>query len=326
MFAVPTRSSNMEHEKTVSIIIPAYNMEAYIAKCLNSLYNQDIPESDYEIIVVDDGSSDATAAKAKECGHENLKVITQPNSRQGGARNTGLREAKGRYVVYVDADDRLAPNMLGKILRRFDESGADIVLYNIVDSELGDSVSPRPVKEEGKVYTGREFLSMRKFTTSPVYAFSRKFLLENELFFEPGVFFEDARLAPKMYFCASKIAYLNENVYVRYIRPNSSFYTFTSDRTSEVLEAVYSMVEFAKQKTGDSAYPDLMFAAAGAFNCFLSRALSLSRRERKKIRLRKGTLKLAVDCLLSSRKIKYMFEAPVLAAVWPFLFGVGAKS
>lgn len=317
----------MEDEKLLSIIIPAYNIEAYIAKCLDSLYNQDLPESDYEIIVVDDGSSDATAAEAKKSGRGNLTVITQQNSRQGGARNTGLKAAKGKYVMYVDGDDWLAPNVLGKILRRFDETCADMVIYNIIDSTLEGALPPaKPDERTQRVYTGREFLSMRKFGSNPVYAYSREFLLGKKLFFEPGVFFEDARLMPQIYFYASRIAYLNENVYVRYLRPNSSYSTFSADRASELIEAVYSLAEFARQKRKDPAYSDLMFAAARAFNSFLLRALSLPLSERRKIRLRKGTLKLALKCLSAARRAKYAFEAPILALIWPFAFGLNKKN
>ncbi len=312
----------MTIQKQLSIIIPAYNIEAYISKCLNSLCHQGLATSEYEIIVVDDGSSDATAAEAKKSACDNLTIISQANSRQGGARNTGLKAANGKYVMYVDGDDWLFPNVLPKILHRLNETGADVLLYNIVDSSLeSDPPVHQCAFDPNKIYSGKEFLAMRKFGSNPVYVYSRKFLLDNSLFFDPGVFFEDARLMPRIYFYASKIAYLDENVYVRYVRPSSSYFTFSADRASELLDASKSIFKFAEENAGDLAYRDLMFSSARVFNSFLLRALSLPRFERRKIRMPKGTFKRAMKSLISAGRLKYIVEAPLLTLAWPFLFG-----
>ena len=92
----------------LSIIIPFYNVEQYIALCLDSVYHQDIPEEEYEVICVDDCSPDSSIAIVEEYAkkHTNLVVVrNQYNRKLGGARNAGMEVATGRYVWFVDSDD-----------------------------------------------------------------------------------------------------------------------------------------------------------------------------------------------------------------------------
>lgn len=91
----------------LSIIIPAFNVEGYIGKCLNSIYSQDISETEYEIIVVDDGSTDNTLQVVQQiCSlHSNLRMIHKTNGGVGSARNAGLEASKGDFALFVDADD-----------------------------------------------------------------------------------------------------------------------------------------------------------------------------------------------------------------------------
>lgn len=95
----------------LSIIIPAFNVGRYIGKCLNSIYSQDILETEYEIVVVDDGSTDNTVEVAQQIGslHSNLKVINKSNGGVGSARNAGLEASSGVFVLFVDADDWMSP-------------------------------------------------------------------------------------------------------------------------------------------------------------------------------------------------------------------------
>ena len=93
--------------KKISIIIPLYNLEGLIGKCIASALDQDLPPEEYEVIVVDDGSTDGSLAAAQRaaCGHANVQVHAKPNEGVSMARNYGTERAAGRYVMYVDADD-----------------------------------------------------------------------------------------------------------------------------------------------------------------------------------------------------------------------------
>lgn len=101
----------------LSIIIPVYNAEKYLEECLNSFYQQDIPQLEYEVICVNDGSTDGSSIILDEFAlkYTNLKIINKDNGGVASSRNEGLLSARGKYVWFVDADDFIAPNTLGAI-------------------------------------------------------------------------------------------------------------------------------------------------------------------------------------------------------------------
>ena len=113
----------------LSIVVPVYNAELYLEECLHSLFTQDLPQTDYEVICVDDGSTDKSGFILRSFSekHQNLTIITQENSGVATARNTGLSAARGDYIWFVDADDVIQTNILRKlrgILEPADGSGA----------------------------------------------------------------------------------------------------------------------------------------------------------------------------------------------------------
>ena len=104
----------------LSIVIPAYNVEQYIARCLDSCLNQDIPSDDYEIIVINDGSTDDTLSiiKTYVTHNKNLKYISRENRGLSITRNEGLSKAQGTFIWFVDSDDWIAPNCLASIQKQ----------------------------------------------------------------------------------------------------------------------------------------------------------------------------------------------------------------
>ena len=113
----------------LSIIIPVYNTEAYLRRCLDSCLHQDLPMDQYEIIAVNDGSTDRSLEILKdyERQYTNIHVYSQENKRQGAARNYGLTKASGEYIWFVDADDWIANNCLRKLSLSLD--GIDIFIF-----------------------------------------------------------------------------------------------------------------------------------------------------------------------------------------------------
>ena len=111
----------------LSIVVPVYNAELYLAECLHSLFAQDLPRTDYEVICVNDGSADKSGEILSSFSekHPNLTVITQENSGVATARNTGLAAARGNYIWFVDADDLIQVNILRKLREILDTAGCD---------------------------------------------------------------------------------------------------------------------------------------------------------------------------------------------------------
>ena len=112
--------------KKVSIIIPLYNLEKLIGKCIASALGQDLSPEEYEILVIDDGSTDGSLAAAEKAaqGHPNVHVYTKPNEGLSRTRNYGTDRAAGRYVMYLDADDYLEPNVLGRLVEPWSAEGS----------------------------------------------------------------------------------------------------------------------------------------------------------------------------------------------------------
>lgn len=111
----------------ISFIVPVYNAAPYLEECLHSLLEQDIPASEYEIICVNDGSTDGSDAilRSFAAAHPNLIPIHQKNSGVATARNVGLAAAKGAYIWFVDADDFIRPNVLAQLHAVLSETGCD---------------------------------------------------------------------------------------------------------------------------------------------------------------------------------------------------------
>ena len=175
----------------LSIIVPVYNVERYIVKCVKSLLHQNF--DDYEIIVVDDGTQDKSIEVLQEAVCDSrITIIHQSNAGLSAARNTGITHSKGEYLWFVDSDDWIAENCLSDIIGCL--TGCDVLYfnshYNVAES--GTIVAKLNYKE-----TNGRFLSMRD-VCYPVqyYIYRRTFLVENSLRFEVGVLHEDTLFTP----------------------------------------------------------------------------------------------------------------------------------
>lgn len=119
----------------LSFIIPLYNTEQFIIECLESLYNQYLSESEYEVIVIDDGSTDLGPVRVLDFAKTktNCYLFTQSNIGPAAARNNGLRKARGEFVMFVDADDYLFPDTIRYFLTRIEENELDLIRGKIAD-------------------------------------------------------------------------------------------------------------------------------------------------------------------------------------------------
>lgn len=141
--------------KKVSIIIPAYNCESYITKCIDSLVAQTYPS--IEILVVNDGSKDGTRSVLKRY-QEKIIIIDQENGGVASARNAGLKHATGDFILFVDSDDYLDSDCVERIVRKQAETQADIVRF-----------SYRLVYPDGRVEKPIDFFEEERFVTKPEF-------------------------------------------------------------------------------------------------------------------------------------------------------------
>ena len=206
----------------LSIIVPFYNVEKYIEECIRSLYDQDIPQEEYEVICVDDCSPDGSREIVERLQKEykTLRLIChERNKKLGGARNTGLREAKGRYVWFVDSDDYVAPNCLGKLLSESETQDVELLLFGYMAVENGKSRLVDYPKIADQVLNGAELLRQvqeRWYVCVPTAwnkLYKREFLIHNGLLFAEDVMYEDTDLSLKMLTMLKRIKYVNVAAY-----------------------------------------------------------------------------------------------------------------
>lgn len=204
-------------QKRLSIIVPVYNVEKYLAKCLDSVLDQDVPQDDYEVIVVIDGSPDGCKGIADRYAAEYptcVKVIEQENQGLGGARNTGVRESVGKYLMFVDSDDFLQPNVLDKLLKRIENDGLDVLRFNYQNVDEAYNVinpyrDPKHFVDFGEdVCNGERFLNEKLGFACYAWQFvmDRNMLSADEHMFCKSIYFEDTEWTPRMLVRAKKVS------------------------------------------------------------------------------------------------------------------------
>lgn len=199
----------------LSIIIPVYNVEKYVEKCIRSCENQDIPKEDYEVIVVNDGSPDGSLAIVERVAKEypNIKVISQENQGLSGARNTGLAAAQGEYVWFVDSDDWIEEDCLKGLTEKLVDD-IDILQIQYKNAyEDGTTKIPAQKFLDG-IYSGKEITEQGGLADPAQFSVLRsKFLKDNNFKFFPGIYHEDSELRHRMVYTAKKIAFNNTPIY-----------------------------------------------------------------------------------------------------------------
>ena len=212
----------------LSIIIPAYNVEKYIARCLDSLVNQDLPESDYEILVVNDGSKDKSVEIARTYAkkYSNLKVITQINGGVGSARNKGISLSKGKYIYFIDPDDYIAKDSLGVLLKYSEINDLEILTFSSEKTFSSDLLESKTKEKAGlkiEMVTGIEYIA-NNFYKNEVwwYFIKRDFLKATDLKFIEGRWMEDAIFTAKLFVKANRVSKIAIDVHRHVTTPQSA--------------------------------------------------------------------------------------------------------
>ncbi|MDD7132042.1 MAG: glycosyltransferase [Firmicutes bacterium] len=232
----------------VSVIVPVYNVERYLEKCLDSLINQTLNE--IEIILVNDGSTDNSERiilQYKKKYNSKIILITQKNGGQSVARNTGLKAAKGEYITFVDSDDWLDKTALEKTYKTATKEKADIVTfgaYTSTDGVIGNydfiSFNTRDSK--------KNFILNK--TSVWGLLIKRKIILDNNLFFPEIKAYEDIAVVSLYGLFANKIVNLSDRYYYYLIRQGS---TMNQLKYNSKLECIFDSMNYLETlyKTND---------------------------------------------------------------------------
>ena len=224
----------------ISIVIPIYNAEDHLQRCVDSVLNQ--TEKNIEIILVDDGSKDNSIEICKNYLNQDKRVqlIHQENSGVSAARNRGIEQACGEYIGFIDSDDWIEPNMYECLLREANQASADIVICDA-----------RTVYEDGKIQadtitqlSGNQILQKSEFTPSLLlemagsawrciyknHRYNDKLQKQKTILFPLGVKFSEDRIFNLYAFGqANKICYIKKAFYNRYMNEKSTVHRFHQD-------------------------------------------------------------------------------------------------
>lgn len=235
----------------ISVIVPAYNVEKYIERCLNSLINQDFTK-DYEIIVINDGSTDSTPeiveGIAKE--HKNIRVYSQKNGGLSAARNTGLSHVRGKYVLFPDGDDFVERRYLSALYEAAERSGADITCCNYRNINADNTVGIGCIfRHRPGVFNSAEMLrsllhdiTIRSYVWNKMYRY--KLFSENNITFPLGKHFEDVRTMPRLFYFSDKIAVIKDELYNYVQRKDSITGTMTPKKVFQYIGEYGGIREF----------------------------------------------------------------------------------
>lgn len=243
-----------------SIVVPMYNVEEYIEKCVSSILNQTF--TDFELIIVDDGATDNSAKKAQKFVDENpekIKLIHQENKGLGGARNTGLENATGEYIWFIDSDDSIKENALEEINAFIDKNQVEIVVFDYCTTDENDRILETvscydKANEVFSLESSPDMLFMTNSAWNKVYKCS--LFEKTKVKFPDREWFEDLSTVIKLYPFADRVGYINQCFYCYFQRSGSIMYSKNIERNIEIISAVDSLIRFYKENNLFDKYKD----------------------------------------------------------------------
>lgn len=247
----------------LSVIVPVYNVSKYLAKCLDSLLAQDLKPEEYEIIVVNDGSTDNSGEIATEYAdkYSNIILINQENQGLSGARNSGIKVVQGKYIQFMDSDDFLEPNVLKTLVNKMYDDKLDILRFNYQNVNENYEVY-EPYKEHkpfvdyrDEVCDGLTFLTERLG-----YAcYAVQFIIKSDLLkkdgnlFKTGIYFEDTEWTPRILTQAHRVTSTDFMVYNYLLRSGSITNSISIEKKRKVLDDKIKLVQSLKEQMADKS-------------------------------------------------------------------------
>lgn len=210
----------------LSFIVPIYNADNYLMRCVESIRQQGFDESDYEIVLINDGSTDNSYQVAADLSklHSNIRLFSQENKGQSSARNVGIQKSLGKYLLFVDADDYLINCSLREIVRFSDDNHLEIGMTQLSLMHKNGKIEKLelPTAVEKKIYDGKSLFRLFHPASACAVLFLRKFLQDQHLFFTEKIMHEDVLFVTKAFLLAKRIFLFEETTYVYFWNSQST--------------------------------------------------------------------------------------------------------
>lgn len=306
-----------------SIIIPVYNVEKYLARCLDSCVNQDMSKDEYEIIIVNDGSPDGSQAIAEHyvAEYPNIKLINQENGGLSVARNNGLKVAQGKYVWFVDSDDWIEKNCLLSIVEKMEVENLEMLQIGYMKTYDDGTIKKSDRGFFDGCKTGCEAMK-EKYVPAPAQftIYRRDFLNNCSLTFYPGIYHEDAEFKPRALFFAKRFASLNKHVYYYYQRPDGSIMSsFNMKRGLDILTVCNNLNDFKESHSMKvSIINDFNYLIAAYLNAFFNGITKINNDENNYLIDKFKTCSNLIDSMKKSKFVVHRMEGWLLTINIPF--------
>lgn len=235
----------------VSVIVPIYNVEKYLEKCINSLLSQTL--EDIQIILVNDGSKDNSGNIAKEYEKNNKNRIIYVEKENGGlsdARNYGLKYATGDFIAFLDSDDYIEKNAYEEMYNKAIEENADYVECDFIWE------FPNKIRVD-KQYPYKNKKEMLSFVRVVAWnkLIKRQLIIDNNLEFPKGLRYEDIEFTYKLIPFVNKFAYVDKP-FIHYVQREGSIANVQNERTAEIFTVLDNVIEFYKKNNIYEKYRD----------------------------------------------------------------------
>lgn len=235
----------------ISLVIPVYGVEKYIVKCLESVVKQEY--RDFELLLVNDGTKDNSVKVIEDYLKDkdvNWRIINKENGGLASARNAGIREAKGDYIAFLDADDAISSDFLKQLFVSLQGNDFDFAFCNF--EFVKEQVPPLDSNHEQKIYTRDELLDIflrRKLSfVVPSMFFRSSFLRDNDIYFNEKIkFSEDQPFIWNVILHSKKAVYLFKKMYGYYVRENS---IMTSSGAEKIRDSYLEYCDYIERLKG----------------------------------------------------------------------------
>lgn len=330
IFVAKKKISNIDLMYRVSIIIPVYNVQNHIGRCLESIFAQERSNVEIECIIVDDCcQDDSMKIVAQKLNNYvgSIRFVIKSHSVNCGhckARNTGLKDAQGDYVLFVDSDDALKPGAISCFINGLDKVGTDVdvIVCNAISTRYHKTMMN--LGDEPELIDNREEEGLRRLLAREIVQHSwnklvkKEFLTENGLFFDDSIINEDL-LWTYLLFLHSKTILLLP--YVTYFYETGNPYSITNTPNKRIRKIITSHITICNKILSSPPQNLIEEYYTYLFSCFM-RALDLYEKNRKELYQYKEELHSIRNRLLKDVKSRkfYILYLFFLTSVKPFFF------
>lgn len=299
----------------VSIIVPIYNVEPYLRKCIDSILEQSY--KNLEIILVDDGSTDksGTIADQYEKKFKHVKVIHQPNEGLSSARNAGIDNSNGEWLAFIDSDDYIRKDFIESLINIAMENNTDIVTCSFKPFSNDGSILKKIPKWPNETLSGFEAIDNMQANRLPAYIciniFKKELFIKNNIRFPVGRLYEDIATKIKLLYYAKKVSFTNKQLYFYLIRGESiTGKNYSETKYKDIEYAIEEVSNFLINSEHSDDFPYLnYFKLCALFGILNDMAKSPKKHIHYWRKIRKKIYKLYPKTIFPNKKMKLLFCA-----------------